>query len=304
MAAVADLRAARAWWQACRPRTLPVGAAPVLVGTALAVREGRFHPAAALAALGVALAFQVAANLGNDAFDARRGADGPERLGPPRAAASGLLSETALLTAAVLALAAGAAFGLPLVLRAGWPAAAVGLVAAGCALAYSGGPWPLASLGLGEVAALVFFGGVAVAGSFYVQALELPPGALFAAVPVGLLAAAVLAVNNLRDLEGDARVGKRTLAVRLGRPRASALVQGLLLAPFAALLPGVAVWGPAALLPAALLPRAMRLARAVARRPAGRHLNRVLEQAAQLDLAFSLLLAAGLAASWLGSRSS
>lgn len=296
MAAVAELGAARIWWEACRPRTLPVGAAPVLVGAALALREGAFHAGAAGAALGVALAFQVAANLGNDALDFRRGADGPDRLGPVRAAAAGRLSTSALLAAALFALGAGAALGLPLVLRGGWPAGAIGLLAAAGALAYSGGPWPLAWKGLGELTALLFFGGVAVAGTFYVQALFLSPVALAAGLPVGLFAAAVLAVNNLRDLDGDARAGKRTLAVRLGRRRAADLVRGLLLAPFAVLLPAAAAWGPDLLLPGVLLPRALRLAGQVGRRPAGRHLNDALREAARLDFLFSLLLAAGLAA--------
>ncbi len=296
MAAVAGPAAARAWWEACRPRTLPVGAAPVAVGTALALREGAFHAGAAAASLGVALAFQVAANLANDALDFRRGADGPDRLGPVRAAASGRLSESALLGAALLALGVGAAFGLPLVLRAGWPAAGIGLLAGACALAYSGGRWPLAWRGLGEAAALLFFGTVAAAGSFYVQARELVPAALLAGLPVGILAAAVLAVNNLRDLDGDARVGKRTLVVRLGRKRGARLVQVLLLTPFGVLLAGVAAWGPGAAAPVLLLPRALRLARRVGREPAGAHLNDVLREAARLDLLFSLVLAAGLVA--------
>ena len=206
----------KAWLSAARPKTLTVSVAPVAAATALAHAEGAARPLAAGVALLGALLIQVGTNLHNDAADFRRGADDERRIGPARATQQGWLSEAQVQGAAYGAFALSALLGLYLVYLAGWPLLAVGLVSIACGLAYTGGPFPLAYLGVADLFVLVFFGLVATGGAYYVQALSLPPRALLAGLPLGLLATAILAVNNLRDREGDARVGKKTLAVRFG----------------------------------------------------------------------------------------
>ncbi|CAA9542043.1 MAG: 1,4-dihydroxy-2-naphthoate polyprenyltransferase [uncultured Thermomicrobiales bacterium] len=208
-----------AWLLAARPKTLPAAVAPVLVGTAVAIAEDGFVPLAALAALAVALLLQIAANLANDVFDFRRGADTAARLGPTRVTQSGLIAPGLVLAATAVVLAAAALCGLYLIGRGGWPIALLGLLALVSAVAYTGGPAPLGYLGLGDVFVFGFFGLVAVAGTAFVQTGRLSPLALAAAVPVGCLATAILVVNNLRDAITDRAAGKRTLAVRLGAAR-------------------------------------------------------------------------------------
>lgn len=293
MAAVAPSAGWRVWWLAIRPRTLAVGAAPVVAGTALAWADGGVHAWVAGAALAVALLLQVASNLANDVFDHERGADGPDRVGPPRASQLGLLSPSQLRRAVVVVLAAAVLAGLALVARGGWPLAAVGAVAVVAAVAYTGGPWPLGYRGLGDVAVFLFFGVVAVCGSYYVQALTLPPEAVLASLGPGSLATAVLVANNLRDLESDARVGKRTLAVRLGR-RGSVLQYGALVS-LAFAVPAVfaALRGPWMLLPWALAPWAAVLVGDVARQPEGPALNAVLGRTARLTLGWALSFGVG-----------
>ena len=287
--------AARALWLAARPRTLPLALAPVAVGTAVAAAEGRASAPEALAAAWGALWLQIGANFANDAFDAERGADAADRLGPPRAAAQGWLSPVQLLRAMAVAFLAASAAGAWLVAAAGWPIAALGAVSIAAAVAYTGGPFPFGYHGLGEVAVFLFFGVAAVAGTHYVQALAWSGLAFAAAVPVGALATAVLAVNNLRDLAGDARAGKRTLAVRIGPRGARAEVLALLALPYAAAAACAAAWrAPALLLPLATAPLALGLARRVAGGESGRSLNEVLAGTARLALEFALLLALGI----------
>jgi 1,4-dihydroxy-2-naphthoate octaprenyltransferase len=288
---------AGAWWLALRPRTLPAALAPIAAGTGAAAAEGRARPGLALACLATALLLQIAANLANDLYDHERGTDTGERLGPPRAAALGLLSPGALRAGLALALAAASACGLVLVATGGWPIALAGAAALAAAWAYTGGPWPLAYHGLGDAAVFAFFGGVGVAGAHFVQAGAPSALALAAALPVGLLATAILAVNNLRDRAGDARAGKRTLAVRWGEAASRRYVVALLAGAFAAL-PPAALVGPAgawALLPLATAPAAWRLARAVGDGLDGAALNGALAAAARLTAAFGALLGAGLA---------
>ena len=202
------------WVAGARPRTLPAAVVPVAVGTAVAVGEGivvwRF-----LAALIVALAIQVGTNFANDYQDGVRGTD-DVRVGPVRLVASGLASASAVRTAALASFGVAAVFGLALAAAVGWELVLVGLLSFAAGWLYTGGPKPYGYLGLGEVFVFVFFGLVATVGSFYVQTSEVTALAVCAAVPVGLLATALLVVNNLRDIPTDTEAGKRTLAVRLG----------------------------------------------------------------------------------------
>ncbi|HEV2066842.1 MAG TPA: 1,4-dihydroxy-2-naphthoate polyprenyltransferase [Thermomicrobiales bacterium] len=227
-----SLSAARARWchwvLASRPKTLPAAIAPVLAGTAVAIHEDGFHPQTASLALITALLLQIAANFANDALDFRRGADTRQRVGPARVTASGLIDADDVLRATALTLALATLTGLFLVLRGGWPLAVLGIAALICAVAYTGGPFPLGYLGLGEVFVFLFFGPVAVAGTAYVQTLDVTWLALATAVPLGALATGILVVNNLRDLRTDALANKRTIAVRIG-DRSTRLEYGLLL---------------------------------------------------------------------------
>ncbi len=282
-----------AWWLAIRPRTLTASAAPIVLGTALAAADGRFRPALAVAALATAIALQVGSNLANDVFDFERGADGPDRVGPTRAAAAGLLSPRALRMATALAFAVAALFGLALVVAGGWPFALAGALAIGAAIAYTAGPWPLAYHGLGDAAAFVFFGLVAVGGSYAVQAEALPPRVLAAALPTALLVTAVLATNNLRDLDADSRAGKRTLAVRLGDRHARIYLEALLLSPHVvvSVLVALGVVPLAALVVWITAPLAFRIARSVRSERDPRGLDALLARCAGLHAVFTLLLA-------------
>jgi 1,4-dihydroxy-2-naphthoate octaprenyltransferase len=282
------------WFLAARPRTLPVAVAPVLVGSGLALADGRAAALPAAAALLGALLLQVGANLANDVFDFEKGADTEERLGPPRATQLGWITPAAMRRGTVAVLGAAALVGLYLVAVGGWPIAVVGALAIAAALAYTAGPYPLGYHGLGDVAVFFFFGGVAVCGTYWMQALALPPRVAAASLPMGALATAILVVNNLRDVETDARAGKRTLAVRLG-PGAARLEYGALVT--GAFLPCPLLWlvgdAPAGvLLPLLTLPQALRLVRRVAREE-GPALNQVLAATARLELVFGLLFAVG-----------
>jgi 1,4-dihydroxy-2-naphthoate octaprenyltransferase len=285
-----------AWLQAIRPRTLPVSLGPVLVGSAVAFRAGAFDAGLAFLCLLGALLLQVASNLANDVFDARRGADGPDRVGPTRVVAAGLLRERSVLCALAGVLAAALGVGAPLVAAGGWPILAIGVAGILAALAYTAGPFPLAYQGLGEVFVFLFFGLAAVAGTAFVQAGAWEREAFLCAVPLGLLAAAVLLVNNLRDVDGDARVGKRTVAVRLGRRATRGLWVGMLLAAFGVLPLGTLAGAlpPAALLPLMAAPLAVSPGRAVLLAGGGPSLNAALAATARMQAVFGALLALGL----------
>lgn len=206
----------RVWWQAARPKTLVASVCPVAMGTALADRDGVSHAAAALAALIGALAIQIGTNFANDYFDHRQGADTADRLGPVRAVQAGIVTPRAMLWATCAAFGtAGVASGL-LVARAGWPLAVLGAVSIACGIGYTASRFSLAYLGLGDLFVLIFFGPVAVAGTYYVQALRLPFEPLLAGLGPGLIAVGILIVNNIRDVTEDAQANKRTLAVRYG----------------------------------------------------------------------------------------
>ena len=201
---------------AIRPKTLPAAIAPVLIGTAMAYGNGVEHFPSAIAALLGALAIQVATNLANDYFDFKKGADTKERVGPTRVTAAGLVSPRAMQAAMIITFSLAAVISIYLIARAGWPIAVVGALSILSGFFYSAGPGPLGYLGLGEPFVLIFFGPVAVGGTYYVQAMELNWAAVAAGLAPGFLSVAILCVNNLRDIEGDRRAGKKTLAVRFG----------------------------------------------------------------------------------------
>lgn len=204
------------WVLAARPKTLPAAMAPVLAGTGLAVHDGVFRPLPALAALVGALLIQVGTNLANDYYDWVRGADTAERLGPTRVTQAGLLEPAAVKRGMVVSLGLAFLVGIYLVAVGGWPIVIIGLASLACAVAYTGGPFPLAYNYLGDLFVFVFFGLVAVGGTYWVQGLSWTPAALLVGSGVGALATAILVVNNLRDRETDLRAGKRTLATLLG----------------------------------------------------------------------------------------
>ena len=280
------------WWQGARPRTLGAAVSPVLVGTAVASRYGPVVWWRALLALVVALALQVGVNFANDYSDGVRGVD-LQRKGPLRLTASGLVPAAAVKRAAFVAFGVAAAAGLVLAIAVDLRLILVGLAAIAAAALYSGGPRPYASAGLGEVSVLVFFGFVATCGSAYVQLERVPWLAVGGAVAVGLLACAILLVNNLRDVESDAVAGKRTLAVRMGaaatRGLYSGSVAGGLVVPVA-----LAPVAPGALLALAAAPLAVAPLRTVATRRDPPSLVAALVATARLQLVLSALLAVGL----------
>jgi 1,4-dihydroxy-2-naphthoate polyprenyltransferase len=286
----------RIWLMAARVRTLPASVAPVLVGTALAGYVGVFHPLRFVAALIGALFIQVGTNLSNDYSDARRGADSEDRLGPVRVTAGGLVPPRRVLVATYVSFGVAVLAGVYLIIIAGWQLLLVGGASILAGVLYTGGPRPYGYEGLGEVFVFLFFGIVAVAGSFFVQVKHLDWEAFALAVPVGLIAAAILVVNNIRDLETDRRAGKRTLAVRLGRERTRVMYAVIVYLAYA-LTPVTWWFGPLKpwlLLPWLTLPLAARLVRTVRNRTDGTSLNEALARNGMLQLAFCILLAAGL----------
>lgn len=209
--------AGRVWLEATRPRTLPAAVAPVVVGTALAWRAGEAKWPAAAACLGFALLVQVGTNFANDYYDFVKGADTAERVGPRRAVASGLIAPRVMRAAMIAVFAAAFALGLTLLAYGGWPLLVIGVASIACGVAYTGGPYPLAYHGLGDVFVFIFFGLVATGATAFVQLGELPVAALVAGAGVGALATNILVANNYRDVETDAKAGKGTLLVRWGR---------------------------------------------------------------------------------------
>jgi 1,4-dihydroxy-2-naphthoate polyprenyltransferase len=288
----------RIWLMAARPRTLPAAIAPVLVGTAASVQivGDLRRPVAFVAALIGSIFIQIGTNLANDYSDARRGADAADRLGPVRVTSSGLVAPRRVLVATWLAFAVAVGAGIYLATVAGWVIIAVGAASILAGVLYTGGPWPYGYAGLGEVFVFVFFGLVAVNGSYYVQREELDWLPFGLSLAVGCLATAILVVNNVRDIDTDRRAGKRTVAVRLGRDGARGLYVGLLIAAAVALVLTPAFddgpWWP--LLGLVAAPMAIRPARAVMTRADGPSLNAALAGTGALLGAFSVLVGAGL----------
>jgi len=299
---------------AARPQTLPAGASPVVLGVGLAVADGLFAPVPALAALVGALLIQIGTNFANDYFDAVKGADTPDREGFTRVTAGGLIPARRVKLATIGTYGLALIVGLYLVAVGGVPILVVGLSAILAGVLYTGGPYPYGYYGLGDLFVFVYFGLVAVSGTYFVQAVAslegvasppmgvpagtLPPAVLVASLAAAGLTTAILVVNNVRDIESDAAAGKRTLAVILGYTWSR--VEFLALVGLAYVVP-VALWlgfgyPPTALFPLATLPLAGLLARTVLTRRDGEALNPALERTGQLLALHSLLFAAGLAA--------
>ncbi len=288
------------WKLAARPKTLPAALATVIVGTAVALQDGISLPPASaaltvLAALLGALLLQIGSNLANDYFDYFKGADAGERLGPVRVTQAGLATPREMRLAMGVVFGAAALLGVYLAWVGGWPVIVIGLASIAAALAYTGGPAPFGYYGLGDFFAFAFFGPVGVCGAAYVLSGRITWLAIGASIPIGLLVAAILVVNNLRDLASDQRVGKLTLAVRLGeantRKEYAGLVAGAYLAPVILIISGVAgvgamlSWGSALLLP--------KLLRLVFYQK-GRILNQALAGTGRLALVYGCLLAIGI----------
>jgi 1,4-dihydroxy-2-naphthoate octaprenyltransferase len=291
----------RIWLMAARPRTLPAAVAPVLVGTALAATEDTFHPLRFVAAMLGALLIQVGTNLSNDYSDARRGADTEDRLGPVRVTAGGLVPPRQVLVATYVAFGLAVLVGVYLVVTAGWQLLLVGAASILAGVLYTGGPRPYGYDGLGDLFVFLFFGVVAVSGSYFAQTSHMEWEALVLSVPVGLLAAALLMVNNTRDMETDRRAGKRTIAVRLGRARARNIYAAeVYLAFLVAQIPWIAgadSVSPWLLLVFLAVPLAAPIVRTVRSRTDGPSLNGALAKTGLLQLVFCVLLSAGILAS-------
>jgi len=287
---------AKVWWLALRPATLAAAVAPVLAGTAVAVHEGGARPWAGVAALVIALALQVGVNLANDYSDFVRGADTPQRIGPLRASASGIVAPERVRLAAIAAFAVAGIAGVALSLATDWRLIFVGAACLLAAWLYTGGPRPYGYLGLGELFVFIFFGLVATIGTVYVQELRVTPLAVLAGCGIGFLATAILVLNNLRDIETDAAAGKRTLATRIGRGPTLVLLVAIVCAAFAVPIV-ILVLGLAAVtimvmhfgIPIAAVP--VRTAFATR---SGPELVGALKRMAAAELAYALLMTLGL----------
>lgn len=282
------------WMLAMRPKTLPAAMGPVVVGTALAVGDHTFVFLPALAALLVALLLQIGSNLANDVFDFKKGTDTEERTGPLRVTQAGLLTPNQVLVGMWVIFALAFAAGLYLTWVGGWVILVLGIAAIISAIAYTGGPFPLGYHGLGEVFVFIFFGPVAVCGTYYVQAGHVSPAAWWASLPVGFLITAILVVNNFRDLPTDKKTGKRTMAVRLGEVGTQGEYFVLLAAsytvPLVMWLQGLAsVWVLCTWLS---LPLMLPLIKDMLTKK-GSPLNATLAGTARLGLIFSILLSIG-----------
>jgi len=285
----------QAWIIAMRPKTLPAAVGPVLVGSALAFTDNQFALIPALAALGISLLLQIGVNLANDYFDGIRGIDTKERLGPIRVTQSGLISPAGVKSAMMLTFSLAACLGFYLMMRGGWPVVFIGTASILAALGYSGGPFPLASHGLGDLFVFIFFGLVAVCGTYYVQALQITWIVFFMGAAVGLPITAILVINNLRDIRTDQKVGKNTLAVILGE-YLSKVEYALLLVLSYGLIFIIWMIGWASfwiLLPLLSLPWAVSLIRTVLRSNIDPGLNIMLAKTAGLSLIYSVLLSIG-----------
>lgn len=285
----------QAWRLAIRPRTLPAAAAGVVMGSALAWRDGFFRIEAALACLFAALLLQIGSNLANDVFDFEHGTDTPERLGPTRVTQAGLLTPFQVKVGMGVVFVVAALLGLYLAWLGGWPIILIGIAAIISAIAYTGGPFPLGYHGLGDIFVFIFFGLASVAGTYYVQAGSVSAAAWWMTIPPGLIITAILVVNNLRDLENDRKVKKHTLAVRLGERATKiqyliCMTVAYLILPFAAWM-GIVSWF--SLLAWGSLPIAFRAMRTVFTQK-GRPLNAALAGTGQTAFVFSVLFWVGM----------
>jgi 1,4-dihydroxy-2-naphthoate polyprenyltransferase len=289
-----SLRPWQVWLLAARPKTLPAAASGVITATALAWHDGYFRLGPALAALGVALLLQVGSNLANDVFDFERGADTAARQGPLRVTQARLLTPAQVKIGMGAVFAAAAVLGLYLASVSSWNVLWLGLAAIVSAIAYTGGPFPLGYYGLGDVFVFVFFGLAAVAGTYYVQARAVSAAAWWMSVPIGLIVAAILVVNNLRDIVTDREAGKQTLAVRLGVQ--GARLEYLLCLAVAYLLLPVLIWRGLVPVTALLAWGSLWVAWPVVQivlKQQGKPLNAALAGTGQIALTYSLLFLAG-----------
>jgi 1,4-dihydroxy-2-naphthoate octaprenyltransferase len=285
----------QAWILATRPKTLPAAVGPVLVGSALAYADDRFALIPALAALGISLLLQIGVNLANDYFDGIKGIDTAERLGPIRVTQKGLISPARVKSAILLTFSLAACVGFYLLMRGGWPVFLIGAACILAALGYSGGPFPLASHGLGDLFVFIFFGLMAVCGTYYVQALQLTWIVFFMAAAVGLPITAILVINNLRDMLTDQKAGKNTLAVTLGENLTKieyalllGLAYGFIIMTW--MIGWASFW---LLLPLLSLPWAVALTWSVMQSKIDSGLNILLAKTARLSLIYSVLLSIG-----------
>lgn len=286
----------RVWADAARPKTLPAGCAPVIIGTFMALDDHAFHAGAAICALLGALLIQIGTNYANDYFDFVKGTDTKHRIGPTRATAAGLVPPKAMLAATVLVFALVLLPGAYLIHRGGIPIVIIGVLSILCGVLYTGGPWPLGYVGLADLFVLVFFGPVAVAGTHYVQVQHFAWAPIFAGLAPGLFSTAILTVNNLRDIEGDRASGKKTLAVRFGRVFAIAeyilcLVGACVGVPLLLHL-GTGAHRPV-LVSSAVLLFALPLIYTACTKTDGPALNALLARTGKLLLLFSLLFCVG-----------
>ena len=284
------------WLMAFRPKTLWAAVAPVLVGTALAAREGSVRPLVTGAILAAAILIQVGANLANDVYDYLKGADTQGRPGPVRVTQSGLLAPSQVKAGMVLVFGLAIMIGFYLVWVGGWPIVVIGLVSIAVAIVYTGGPWPFGYYGLGDVMVFIFFGIVAVFGTVYLNTDVFLPASLWGAVPMGALATAILVVNNYRDIDTDRRAGKRTLAVRLGRRGTRLEYIGLVVLAY--LVPPIYLaasqGSPYLLLPYLTLPLAWVNIRSLLTTVEGGPLNATLARTARLQILYGCLFSLGL----------
>jgi 1,4-dihydroxy-2-naphthoate octaprenyltransferase len=276
-------RGASVWVMAARPRTLAASVAPVLVGTAAAAHVGAMRVVPAVLALLSSLFIQIGTNFANDYSDWKNGAD-KERVGPQRVTQSGLVQPAVVKRAAWIAFGISGLFGLALFTFAGWPIIVIGIASVAAGWLYTGGPWPLGYHGLGDAFVFAFFGLVATCGTAYAQALWVPREAIIAGVAMGCLSTAILVVNNLRDRETDAKVGKNTMAVKLGVVGTRVEYCLLVLIAFALTLMLGRPW-PLIALVLAFVPLRRVLTQS------GGVLNAALGETARMQLAFSVLLA-------------
>ncbi|HUV30048.1 MAG TPA: 1,4-dihydroxy-2-naphthoate polyprenyltransferase [Acidobacteriota bacterium] len=283
------------WIRASRPKTLWLTVSPVIIGTAMAYADGGLHLPSALAALLGAVMIQIGTNLANDYFDYAKGTDRPDRLGPLRVTQAGLVSPSVMKRATALVFLLAVLAGAYLVYRGGWPIVAIGLISIACGLLYTAGPLPLGYTGLADLFVLVFFGPVAVGGTYYVQTLHLTWPVILAGLAPGLFSVAVLTVNNLRDIDSDRLSGKRTLAVRFGPTFAR--LEYVLAILFACLIPAVLASGravmPWPLLPLLVLPLALPSAKLVLVNATGPVLNNVLAATGRLLFVYAILFTIG-----------
>ncbi len=285
----------RAWLLAVRPPTLPAAVSPVLAGTGIAAVDGDFDVGRFLLAMIGAIFIQIVVNFANDVSDFRRGADTPDRLGPPRAVAQGWLSQREMTIGISLATAAALIVGIVLILIVGWPILVIGGASLIAAVTYTGGPLPYGYRGLGDPICFLFFGFVAVMGAGYVQIEALTWELAAASVPVGCMVTAILVVNNLRDIHTDQASNKLTLAVLIGERNTRLEYALLTIGAFV----GIAVFAAVGLLPYycliafAALPPAIWLVREIINGRSGASLNPMLKRTAQLHLLVGALIGMG-----------